>query len=1151
MDRSRYAELRRVFEQVESASSSERIARLDQLCSSDPELRREVEALLEASPAATTAIVRMASPFDTDPPGSGDRRGFKDLPLDLGPYRIEEEIGRGGMGIVYAAVDTRLERRVALKLLPEDIFSIENAAESFKHEARLLAALDHVNVATIFSLETIDTYTFYTLGLLDGEPLIERLRRGPVGRTDTLRIAHQLAQALAAAHAQEIVHLDLKPGNLMVLPNGRLKVLDFGIARTFAQLAEAAGSTGFIAGTPGYMSPEQLAGNGVNARSDIFSFGAILYECIVGSPPFGRASTAILIDRTLSSEPDWSKLPEDLPEEWDELLRSCLKVDPDQRPAGAIALRRRIDQLIAGELLPPTMPGPEIGTFDTPHNLPPRLTPMFGRDANLTALLDDLHAGTWTTVTGVGGSGKTRLALEAAKGVLDRFEDGVFWISVEARQDAAQIDHAIAATCGFGIGTQVVARSALLDKLSDRAMLLLLDYADAARDDTRQLAEDLLARCPKIAVLVTSTAPLESDVERVHLLGPLECPDASASESEVSTRWILDSPAGQLFATRAERYGFKLTGENARTVAEIARRLDGIPLALELAAGRLEVLDLEDLRARLDDRFQLLGDGRAASLPQSRTLRATLDWSHQLLSDDEKILFRRLALFADGWTLQAAEAVCAYSEIDTWSILDLLSSLIRKSLVTFSHEGPRPLGGRRYRFLETIRAFAVDKLNTDEAEIELGYTHLVQFYCELMEESETHLDDHEQATWLSRIDAEQANFQHVLFVSSTRPKCVTPALRACNSAWMYWDRRGDFRRGRAWVKALLAAALPDTDSRDLARALNTVASFSQELGDYEEARAAFREAIQHCRKYDTGSGVPMALMNLAILEKRLSNYDDARELYLEALARTRDGGQRRNLLKVLLNLGILENEVGRRDESMEYLKESLEIAEDLNDPHALATIYNTVALQLLNQGREALAREYLERSIALYLEVGDATGSATPLVNLGIIYSEAEDHEEARQHFERALQLRLAAGYAHGITVCRVNLVPSLTKLERLEEARDQLDTLRRELKESPNRRIIAYTLEAAARLVFREGDALLAIRLEGAAEQLRTQAGVPLSPIAEEARKQRFVDYQSEVEPARFAELLEEGRGWEYFSAMDGADRPGGIWSPNEKPLH
>lgn len=1119
MDPRRYARIREVFAEVDELDAPSRDRRLDQLCADDPELRREVEDLLRASPAATTAIVRMADPFS--PSSTAPPRGLPMLPYRLGPYEVERELGRGGMGVVYLATDTRLERRVALKLLPADLFATPSATASFEQEARLLAALDHANVATIFSLETIEPHTFYTLEFIDGGSLARRLERGPLSRPEILRLGHQLAKALTAAHARQIVHLDLKPGNLMLLPDGRLKVLDFGIARTYQQLAEVSGTGDFIAGTPGYMSPEQLRGSAVDARADLFAFGVISFQMVSGAPPFGTASTAELIDRTLSADPDWRQLPGDLPPSWRSMLERCLEKDPARRCPDAVTLRRTIDALFSEELLPPVTTGLDA---ETPNNLPLQLAEFVGRADELRELTDRLVPGTLLTLTGVGGGGKTRLALEVASRLRATYPDGVVWIEVGSGEDPTRLDQALAAALALPGGAGAARRSTLVHFLSSRCLLILVDNAEVALDTVRALVADLLDAAPRVTLLVTSREPLDHPRETTHAIQTLPLP-ASVGDDAMTAELVLASDAGRLFATRARTYGFEVTDRNAAIVARILRRLDGIPLALELAAGRLEVLSLEELEQRLADRFRLLGNTRAASLPQRRTLAATLDWSHQLLDDDERRLFRRLALFADGWTLNAAERVCADAELDAWSILDLLASLVRKSLVTFSLDRDAVLGGRRYLFLETIREYAQQKLEDDEPDLEANYTRLLDYYHELLEEAEPHFDDDQQPEWLARMDTEHANLRRALDHAKSRPDLSATALKVCNALWMYWDRRSDVHLGRQYLEHFLALAPETHDARDRARALNAVGIFAQNLGDLAASQVAFAQAIEICRQRESPYALGLALMNLAVLEKRIGHYDRAREFYLEAEKILGAEERGSNLGKVLLNLGILENEQGNTDRAHAYMREALEINERLDDPHALAAIHNTIGTLHRNEGHYDAARQHLARSIEYYEHVGDHAGATVPLNNLALLHFSEGDYATSLELHERSLARREEYGLAYGCAISLVNLVPTTLRVGDLDAARRYFERLRPLLLDGDYKRIIMYALGSAAELVHHEGKPELAARLEGAAEALRERLN--LQPTAPDlaSRDRRRALFVESLGPARFAELLREGR--------------------------
>ncbi|MBD3334680.1 MAG: protein kinase, partial [Candidatus Eisenbacteria bacterium] len=384
---------------------SERPDFLARTCGGDEALRREAEDLLSLH-AKWPGLLDLPATVESGRPSA------------IGSYRIRREVARGGMGVVYEAEDPKLQRRIALKLLPERLAQSLRWREQFQREARLLAALNHPNIATVHSLEEAGGLHFITMELLTGRMLADVLHDGSPPLADSLRILRQVAKALEAVHGRDIVHCDLKPQNIAVGDDGHVKVLDFGLARRHAAdqragetARRASGGAALITGTPGYMSPEQIHGAAVDARADIWAAGCILYECLTGHPPFSGDTPQETIAATLQQEPDWSLLPENVTASLGALVRHCLSKDPEARPPTIAAVRRIIDDEVESLIAPDrAAPAEDL----PPSNLRYPLDAFVGRAAEMSRIQAALKDNRLVTLTGSGGCGKTRLALEAA-----------------------------------------------------------------------------------------------------------------------------------------------------------------------------------------------------------------------------------------------------------------------------------------------------------------------------------------------------------------------------------------------------------------------------------------------------------------------------------------------------------------------------------------------------------------------------------------------------------------------------------------------------------------------------------------------------------------------------------------------------------------
>ncbi|HEU4752959.1 MAG TPA: AAA family ATPase, partial [Armatimonadota bacterium] len=424
-----------------------------------------------------------------------------------------------------------------------------------------------------------------------------------------------------------------------------------------------------------------------------------------------------------------------------------------------------------------------------PGNLPESLTTFVGREQELSDLPARLQEARLLTLVGPGGTGKTRLSLELARGVGERFPDGVWLVELASLSEATLLPQAVADTLGIVGDAPNPPLDAVLHYLQPRALLLVLDNCEHLRASAARFAEAVLRHCPRVTLLASSREALRIEPEAVYPVPPLPVPDSRHAPEDPEA--VQDCPAVRLFLDRARLAvpDFPLTPARAAAVARLCQRLDGIPLALELAAARLRSLSLEDLIARLDDRFRLLTGGSRTALPRQQTLRALVDWSHDLLDSDERSLLARLSVFAGGWTPEAAAAVCGAPPLEAGCIQGTVTRLAEKSLVT-------PAAGERCGMLETIRLYAAERLAASGEEDALRRRHLDHFLA-VAQEGERGLEGPGQQFWLARLEEDHENLRAALrFALETDPRA---ALRLSGSLWWFWRRRGHFQEGREWL----------------------------------------------------------------------------------------------------------------------------------------------------------------------------------------------------------------------------------------------------------------------------------------------------------------------------------------------------------------
>lgn len=435
------------------------------------------------------------------------------------------------------------------------------------------------------------------------------------------------------------------------------------------------------------------------------------------------------------------------------------------------------------------------------NNLPHQLSSFVGREREMVRIGELLGDHRLLTLAGPGGSGKTRLALRMASKVIEDFEDGVWLVELASLSDPDLVPQAVASVFGVRELAGALLSDALADHLQTRNVLLLLDNCEHLVGACASLAEALLRQCPGLRILATSREALGVPGETLFAVPPLSLPDPrhlSAVES------LPGYEATNLFVDRASavRSEFELTEQNAMTVAEICYRLDGMPLAIELAAARVKVLSVWQISSRLDDSFALLKGGGRTEVHRHRTLRATMDWSYGLLSEVECVLLRRLSVFAGDFTLEAAEAVGAGGGVEENEVLDPLASLVDKSLVLAEDHG----AGTRHRLLETVRQYGQEKLSEAGEEAEAGERH-ARHYLALAEEADPELKGERQEEWLARLEKENDNLRAAMRFLLDADE-VESALRLAWALWLLWWYRGHYREGRGFADAVLAKGHP-------------------------------------------------------------------------------------------------------------------------------------------------------------------------------------------------------------------------------------------------------------------------------------------------------------------------------------------------------
>ena len=937
----------------------------------------------------------------------------------LGPYEILAHLGAGGMGVVYRARDTRLGREVAIKVLTQAKASDREALTRFEREARSASALNHPNIVTIYDIGRCshgqDSISYIAMELVVGTSIRQIVSQGPLPLKQLLNIAVQLAEALAAAHGIGLVHRDLKPENIMLSgaaggQPGLVKILDFGLAKLQIPISADGPSDdtasialkthpGTILGTVGYMSPQQASGEDVDFRADQFSLGTILYEMATGRRAFRRSTGVETLMAVIREEPESighlnPEIP--LPLQW--TIKRCLAKNPDDRFASTRDVARDL-AIVRDHLGEPVV----VPTLERRHNLPLQRTPLIGREKSLAAakqilLRPDVRL---VTFTGPGGTGKTRLALQVAEEILEHFAGGVYFVPLASITDPGLVIPSVAQALGVRETTGKPLIADLKEHLQHShrpATLLLLDNFEQVARAAGMVAE-LLESSGGIKMLVTSRALLHVYGEHEFPVPPLDLPDLNLP---ASVEALSRTPAVTLFLQRATalKPDFARTQDNLRAVAEICARLDGLPLAIELAAARIKLLPPAAMLVRLQSRLQLLTGGSQDLPERQQTLRAAVGWSYELLNAAEQKLFRRLSVFASGCTIEASEAVCNASNDLEADPLDVIASLADKSLLQQSEP---PDGEVRFGMLETIREYALERLAASGEESSTRRAHAA-FCLVLAEEGGGQLAGAEPRMWRDRFDLEQDNFRAALDWL-TRTGNLEWGMRLGSALHLYWQDHAHPAEGSDRLRALLNLPGAVARTKTRARILFLTGSLGHQAVDPYYARAALMEALEIYRELGDKVRAAAASTHLAVAYRDGSEYEAARSLFKETIRLWEEAGDPVSVAHTTSNLADVVRANGDYETARKLHEECWSIFQRLGDRAGMGWSLNHQGDVAREQGDLAAAGLLYEQALAMFRELGDRIGVASSLADLGDLACDEGSNAAAKRLYAEALAL--------------------------------------------------------------------------------------------------------------------------------------------------
>jgi len=943
---------------------------------------------------------------------------------EVARYRITGTLGQGGMGVVYEAVHALLGRKAALKTLLAELSGNQEFKERFIRESQVVAAIDHPNIIPIYDAGDAGGTAYIAMRYVPGVDLAGLIQRqGALPPGEALSILEQAGAALDAAHARGLVHRDIKPANILIEEGtDRIYLTDFGIVKE--QGRAGATRAGYFLGTIDYAAPEQLEGKELTSAADLYAFGCVLFECLTGRRPFdGATDMAIARAHVLDPPPQVTSMRPDLPKAVDAVVDRALAKEPEARFESCRALVEAVRLALAGaDGAAPAAGADPVAAAPltaapsrrptTLTNVPPQTTPIVGRDdelAELASLVQD-ESVRLLTLTGFGGTGKTRLSLEAATAAGDAFDHVVF-VDLSAIQDPELVGSAIAQTAGVDVPAGATHVEALRDWAGESKVLVVLDNFEHVLPAAALITE-LLAAAPTLQLLVTSQAPLRIRAEREFAVAPLRLPDGG-EEQDLGT--VAGSPAVGLFVARAQavKPDFELTEENADAVCAICTRLDGIPLAIELAAARVKLLPPQALLGRLERRLDLLVGGAADVPERQRTLRNAIDWSYDLLEPIEQQILARIGVFVGGCSLEGAEAVTgAVLGLDVGRVFDALAQLVDKGLVRQTESAD---GEPRFSMLETIREYALDRLEERGEAEEVRKLHAERF-LQLAESAEPELTGANQAAWLARLTEENGNIRSALDWSLAAGD-VELGLRLAGALVRFWSTRGLMAEGRERLDAALAAG-SDAPAPVLAKAEFAAGYAALGLGDFADAETHFQRSLELAAGDVAAEAAARAQLAWLAMTRTTDGEGPALELATQALEAARTVDDKRTASGALNTLAELALQRGESEEAMLLMEEALALRRSIGDRRLVANSLLNLARARLSRLELTNAQQLLTEGHRMATELGDTWCASVALAGIGRVHLFDGSPADAVEPLREALRLSVTRRDKRAIADC-------------------------------------------------------------------------------------------------------------------------------------
>ncbi len=1080
----------------------------DALRSTAPELSETIQKLQR--------IGRIARAFEKH------AQGTDEVLFRWGPLDVHEKLGQGTSGEVFRASDARLEREVALKLrhpsvgrsAPADSaqdgtvpYGLDNAEAL--GEARRLARIRHPNVVLVYGADLHDGRVGIWTELLKGDSLEGVTEKsGPLPAEEVVRMGVDLCSALSAIHGAELIHGDIKPANVIREPTGRVVLVDFGSGQSYRKTTVAG-----LAATPLTAAPELLLEQKVSPACDLYSLGCVLYRLVSGSYPVTAASLEDLIELQKSRVgPSFQWGPEadaGMPSVLWECLRRVLDPNPENRFRSAAEMGRALQTVL------------DQGAQTPRHQLPAARNRFFGRGPVVQRLREELEEHRLVMISGLGGCGKTRVATEVAGIYLPSVPDGAWWIDLAQLSSLSAVERSILDVLGVREDSGQSRRDRIRSCLADRTLLLILDNCEHLVDDIAELSRWILSESATVRILATSRVPLGIEAEFVHQLPAMEIP-SETDDPETLQR----NESVQLFLDRAYRYGraIELNKETAPGVARICRELEGVPLAIELAAARTLTLDPEAIADRLEDRFRILSTRKQRDVPHHRSLLASMEWSYELLSPDEQRLFERLSAFRGSWSLDSAEAVCSDDALPEEQILDLITLLMEKALIEPIRSGRT----QRFRLLETVREFAVSRLS-DPARME--ERHREHFLAHAEQEA-AGIRGRQGSRWVRAFEHDEPNFRSAI-QSFLDGGDLDSALRLLTALRGFLGDGGRVRESSAFIEELLSRDTSSVSASTLAWAHTTASRYATRRSHFPSAIAHAEEAVRIFRELGDREGLAEVLTRLAGVRSFTSEFEKAEHHLEEAIGIWEELGNKYGLLDAYGSMGTLRKRQIRPEDGLRAFEKQIALGEEMGELYPVVSGLVGVGACYWDLGENEKACEVFREGLAKNEELGDENHQAWLLANLGT--ASPLDDERRLGYFDAAIEILRRHGDRRMLAATLLNRSSALPKPTRAErEMKVEFVEIHRDLGTLHHTGIGVISIATLDQEAFPEDS----VRLLSAVVHNFEREHVKLVPYHQKYIDTFQKDLRSMMEPDAFDAAWAEGASWDGERMIEEARR-------------